>query len=234
MLRHKILAATTSLLILATSVAAADAQGTLNTACSEGVVEIQANYINDGSQPDWVGLVVTRDRVGLCDEPVVILPEMWPLPELFVPTDYGFSEIPPAMDQYFRYILQAVDSAGELHLVEPQGDLLCHDFAACGPAVAARGFLWDTGDWSGIEPCPATCWFEVCVGPLDIDGLDPEVWETYVNTGIPVNLYGEAFVSGMPVSPCLIVSDVQPTEGGECGPAPTAPTSWSSLKHRYR
>lgn len=218
-----------------TAATAAPAQGSLGAECAGGVVHVSAGFFNGGYGDEYVGLVVTRDWVGACDGLVLITAEPYPLPELYEYTEFSFTHTPPELDKYFGYRLWLADSGGHLFSPGPAGDLLPYDFAACGPAVAVRGRLTCDGDWYGIEPCPDTCWGEICsFQPLTMDEIEPEVYEPYVNTGIPVDLYGEAFVDGMPGSPCLIVTDLQPTPDGECGPVPTEARSWSAIKEHYR
>jgi hypothetical protein len=211
--------------------------GALSAQCVDGLIVIDASFFNDGNSDDWLGLVVTRDWVGACDDPVIITPEPWPLPALWELGHYAMTDVPPEADTYFGYRLWGIDDEGELIPVMPSGDTLQYDFAACGAAVAVRGFLIGDPPWEiYVGPCPGTCWDEICDAyePVDVSGVAPDVYEPYLDSGIPVDLYGRAVADGMPVSPCLMLEDVQPTVDGECGPIPTTPSSWSTVKARYR
>ena len=172
----------------------------------------------------------------MCDEEVVISEEPWPLPPPDVYVEYQMSEVPPAPNTYFGYTVKAIDAEGILHSITSP-NFHTHDFAACGDAVATRGYLTGYGPYDlWIEACPETCWGEICdfYQNIDVSEIDPEDYEMYINTGIPVDLYGEAFVDYMPGAPCLRLSDIEPTAGGECGPLPPRPISWSGLKSIYR
>ena len=197
-------------------------------------MELDIGIGNDNFPPDWIGIVVERSWVGSCGTETRITPVPLPIPPAGQNARHLLHDPVPARNRYFTYKALAIDAQGMLHWPPGNGDIQPYNHGTCGDAIAARGYLVDSPHWGiGMEPCE--CW-EVCdlSWLISFSGVEPSEYEPYVNQPIVVDLYGNAYVSYMPNSPCVEVTRVMPTAGEECSPMPAARKSWTALKVLYR
>ena len=226
-----------TLLILALLVAAAsgaDAGVSLGASCSGGVVHVAFGVFNDGSYEDAVGIVVVRSWVGACGLETIVSPAPFPIPAPWTEAGTSFDDAVPETGKYFRYMAFVLLQDGGLRPAPGQGDPLPYAYAACGEAVAARGYLLaDTGSAPAgcvpFEPCLDDCWFlEFGWYPvyLDLSALDPATYAPYVGQPVAVDVYGRIYVDGMPGASGLYdITRVEPSPDGACGPIPAHTTS---------
>jgi hypothetical protein len=235
-----------TLLILALPLVAAsgaEAGVSLGASCPDGTMHVAFGVFNDGSYEDAVGIVVVRSWVGACGLETIVSPAPFPIPAFWTEAGTSFDDAVPATGKYFQYRAYALLEGGGLRPAPGQGDPLPYAYAACGEAVAARGYLLEDsgsppGGYVRFEPCLDDCWFlEFGWYPvyLDLSALDPAIYAPYVGQPVAVDVYGRIYVDGMPGASGLYdITRVEPSPDGACGPIPARTTSWGSLKNRYR
>jgi hypothetical protein len=216
---------------LAVLAPAAGASVDLNAQCDGTTVSVSVWAFNDDYPPAWVGMVVERSWVGTCEPGVIVTAAPLDLPAPMEEIHHVFEDAVPEGDHAYWYRAFMVDADGELTPAPAGFEILPYDAASCGAAVLSRGFLLSGGP--NFEACADLCWVD-CYAGINLNDLPPEVWQPYVDSGIPVDIYGTAQLDGMPVVSCIFVSDVQPAPGGECGPVPARRLPWSAVKARYR
>ena len=170
--------------------------------------------------------------IGSCDEALRINPTGFPYPPHMTQAVFGLTLPAFNEDRYVSYSLFREDAEGNVFPAYASGDLLSHTFEACPEdALFARGRIRRSGTEYYIEVCPDHCWI-----PYDLDFSFAEPgWEVYVDTDSVVNVFGEAFVDGMPGASRLEVSRVSlETDPDGCDAVAVEPLNWGSLKAIYR
>jgi hypothetical protein len=216
--------------------------------CEGDSATITVSIVNDYDN-EYVGVVVSRRTVGLCDEPVLISPEPVPMPvhtigDRSLAVQTTFTVPIPHRNVHYEFIARAVDLSGAL--VIPQGGTFYYppghlsDIAASGEAPAMRGVMIITGSMTpgyyniATIPCQDGCWGDLAYTEL-VWGVSEE-HPLYVNAVPGVVDFIGVFnqFDGMPGSDMTTYTDVRPAPEGACGPVPTAVTSWGELKAMYR
>ncbi|MBK7771130.1 MAG: hypothetical protein IPI48_11605 [bacterium] len=215
--------------------------------CLDGahVVTVAGSYFAPVAG-EYDHLVLRREAIGIC-EPAVYL-EDTPLP--FEPVDEGgysrFSStvavIPPRDDVVYRYVPFAVRPDGSRqHLTHNcDADIRSYALTNCGTAPFLRGrvdftivggpqfFFW-------IVPCEADCWTEFMSGQLGESELTALAGESAFGLiGQVVDVYGRRTYCGMPGDPGFIITGVERTVDGACGPVPVEAVGWGHVKAMYR
>jgi hypothetical protein len=232
------------MLLLLLAAPAAEAGVALGADCAGGTtVHVQLHVFTDYGEEDLLGVVVQRSWVGACGLELMVTAEPFPFPPLLTGTIYSFDDHVPQAGRYFMYRAYVMTASGELRPATGLGDPLPYDYAACGEAVATRGYLLGIAAASPsvyveFAPCQDDCWFmEFGWYPayLDVSGLDPAMYEPYLGQPIAVDIYGDIYVDGMPgASGIYDITRIEPSPDGVCGPVPARRTSWGALKHSYR
>lgn len=216
---------------LAGAVVPAAASVSLGAHCANGTVScsLYVSYAGD----EYPAVVLQWRHLNVCDEPWHPV-DMEPLP---IPIEWytTYSLAFPAHDpeEWVVYKAFYVDTQGGLHPADGAG-WWPSDEVTCANPILVRGYLRDEWGEVWIEPCPDTCWlWESVVFTRD---LEPGTWEHLVDSGIPVNIWGNFRDDEMPgasgIWPTAIVP-VGPDEG--CDPAiATVRATWSGLKAMYR
>ena len=200
----------------------------LTSACGSFAVELTAELDIVTELPAaWIGWVVTRVALGVC-EPVTVVHGPVPFPD--GARTYQFTDPSAETSRAYAYRLMAVDAAGNRSYVGSGGNFppgyYQSAYATCEDAIAFRGRLLGSDLMPSTEPCEDQCW------PLlsFVSGL-PEVLQPLVGTSAIVELRGPlddefegtylAEVTGWNVL-------------ADCGTVPEAGRSWSALKAGYR
>ncbi len=230
-----------SLACIALFPALASAQAILHAARVGGEIQVSVEVIWIDMPAEYTSVVVQRWTNGLCDDYLVVSPAPMPR-EVRPPQDpasqYSFSEPVPAENRCFGYVVRAVDGEGGLHTVAGAGEMP-FDYVVCGTAIVSRGTLAvDISNLTGpplFTACAQGCWVDgYGFGAVNFDAVDPATYAPYRNTGLPVDIYGEIFVSDMIPNVVIVASQIVLTPSGECGPVPVQPMSWGSVKTIYR
>jgi len=220
-----------ALFLVLISVSCAGASVDLNAHCTDGTISISVTIFNYEYPAEWVGLVIQRSWVGACGTETIITDPPLALPPHMEQLYHLVTEPMLEDDHYFKYRAFMVDDVGNLTPAPGGFEVLPYDLAGCGEPVATRGFL--RSDGPNFEVCPDMCWLD-CPGGIYFGALPPEIYEPYIDSGIPIDVYGEVILDGMIPVPCVVVSDILPTPSGECGPVPVERTTWSTIKSWYR
>jgi hypothetical protein len=223
---------TAALILVLVSVTGAGASVDLDAHCQGGTITIGVHIFNYEYPPEWVGLVIQRSWNGACGTEEIITDPPLALPPNMEDIYHTVTEPMLEDDHYFAYEAFMVDEDGNLTPAPAGFEVLPYDLAGCGEAVATRGYLLSI--YGEFAVCPDLCWLDCYPGGIALWELPPEIYEPYVDSGIPVDVYGEVILDGMPPVPCVLVSDIVPTPGGECGPVPAQRTTWSAIKSWYR
>jgi hypothetical protein len=211
----------------------ADATGYLSTHCDGTAVTISLEIFNDlDPLYDGLPIIFKQRQIGTCAAQVELV-----TPELLMPAypslaTVSFVVTAPQADLYYSYSAYVVLPGGTHQYLS----FATHE-SGCGQAIAARGYLTEGDIYLTFMPCGNTCWDGVIYpgGGVDASGLDPSVYLWAVNSGIPVDLYGDGGPSiPMPGSPELFLSGLQPTPGGDCDAVGEQEVNWGSFKAQYR
>ncbi len=220
--------------------------------CNGPVATVQISILNNYGS-DFSGLILTRQAIGLCEDPVVVTSSPIPLPsESTSPPpateDWVFHEIPiavPYPNVNFKFTALLVDESG-IHYPVPQDytfypPSVPSDVSSNGDAPIMRGSLM--GLPCGLEgsfnifvtPCEEGCWGEPemsfiaeCVNQDDILFL-------HCYQGI-VDILGLPFEPNGMVTPFYIysITDIVAAPDGACSPVPVEEISFGALKAQYR
>lgn len=205
----------------------------LESSCDGTEITITLAVFNDISQEaEGLEILVKQEMVGICGPEVTLdAPPMF-LPAYATGYEVTFSVQAPIPDLFYAF---------NAYYVLPDGSHFPLYFASheagCGLAIAARGLLVEGTEGITYSPCPDDCWTGVVYegGLLGFYMLAPEQYEAFVGTNIPVDLYG---IPGspypMPGDFQLVVTQIQPSTLGSCGPVPSETINWGSMKARYR
>ena len=134
--------------------------------------------------------------------------------------------------RYVRYQLVRIDSEGNEFPLPDSGDGQSWTLEACTTeAIFTRGVLWNFTGAVTLIVCDGHCWEF-----MDFRFDEAEVgWESLVNSGQVVNVYGEAYVNGIPGGTYLKVSRVEPVvDASGCDAVSEEMNSWGSVKATYR
>jgi hypothetical protein len=224
------------LLIPATALAGAG----VSAHCDGGDIAVSVVLFNDEFPPEWTGFVVQRSQVGVCGNETIITEEPLPVPtEMWIEVFHNLSDSYVDEGVYQVYQIFATNAAGDLLPVWGMGMPGTHDFAACGEALATRGFLtvesYEYFELT-ITECPDNCWLG-CGGQGYMNVTEEQFNELlpYVFDQIPVDLYGVLQHQGMPVMYCPYeVTRIEPSPNGVCGPVPAVKRTWDGVKAYYR
>ncbi|PJA73999.1 hypothetical protein CO151_11545 [bacterium CG_4_9_14_3_um_filter_65_15] len=220
-----------SILFVAVLPAAALAGGALSASCQGDSVHIGIAVIGYFDTPQFAN--VEARVLGSCEPAVRLNPEPFPWSETeYEPVFYDFTVPDFGPGRYVEYMLYREDLEGNRYMVVPMGDPVPYDMEACSDdAVFIRGKLWNYSGYLTLEVCENHCWTAIDL----MFGHAAPGWDGYVNTGQVVDLYGEAYVDGMPGGTALDVFRVDPVTDPEgCNAVPEAQTSWGRLKAQYR
>jgi len=214
------------LLVLSVSGAVAQVDNNINVTTTAGSSFIQVNITMDigGNLPtSWVGWVVDRRTIGVC-EPEVRLGSVSP----FEPGEHTYqifdSNVEEERTYYYR--VYAVDDQGSRQYLGspplfPPG-YYHDDFASPGGSgIVAQGVTVDLGWTLGIVICPGFCWQELSF----VSGAPPglEAGAMVQITGTIDNEFEGPYISS--ISDWMVIP--------ECGPVSNEATSWGELKARY-
>jgi len=208
------------------------AMADLSATCEGGTMEITIHIMDTNlvEGPDFAGIHIYRQALGLCDE-ISLTPD-GPLPWPALDGQAGicyFTDASAEDDQGYYYVFRVLDHDGNIVAAPYQG-MPNEDFTGCGDWALARGELsvfWD-GDLAmpSIEACE--CWipeghFETLLPTEDWIGLVGQV----------VEVRGEYIFNGMPGPSIYSMESLVQIESCE-NPVGTQAISLSSLKTRYR
>ncbi len=196
----------------------------------------------------FTGLVLVREAIGVCREPVT-LPDP-PLPFDPQPTSEGFeytatAVLPaPAEAAVYRYTPYGVRPDGSLEILHAHcsADDRSYALIACSDVPLARGTVVVDPDYANsgtaavvFDNCADDCWTERIGAYLDLDTFTAltghSAWDLY---GVTVDVYGTRTWCTMLGGDYHTVTRIELTTGGGCGSVPGAPTSWGRLKAQYR
>lgn len=219
---------------------AAQAGVGISAGCSGSAMDLNVVVFNDEFPAEWTGLVVQRSLLGLCDSETIITAEPLPIPEEhFTEVFYPLSDAEVEAGLFYVYTVFAINEAGDLLPVWGMGSPPLTALAACGQAVATRGqVVVQSYEYleMRINECTDSCWLGC--GGMGILSLTEEQFNAllpYAASQVPVDIYGTFAYSGMPTYYCLEeITGWQPSPAGQCGPVPVQPSTWGSLKARYR
>lgn len=218
-------------LVLALTPASGFAGGSLGAHCVGDSVQIGIAVIGYFDTPQFAN--VEARILGSCEPAVRLNPEPFPWSEAeYEPVFYQFTIPDFGPGRYVMYRLYREDLEGNRYPVGPMGDPVPYDMEACSDdAVFIRGKLWNYAGYLTLEVCENHCWTAIDL----MFGHAAPGWDVYVNTGQVVDLYGEAYVDGMPGGTALDVFRVDPVTDSEgCNAVPDDRASWGSLKAQYR
>jgi hypothetical protein len=209
----------------------------VGASCTNGVVTCGVSIFN--AEYDWQGVVLQWRHLNICDEPWEPV-DMDPLP-LGPPYSHVTHTLTfPAHDpdEWVDYQAFYIDSAGALHPA-PGGGWASRDAVSCADLILTRGYLVDEYNPPHVwfEACPDTCWYFGRWGEwLFTWELEPGTWEQYVDTGIPVNVWGEYHDDEMPGGAGIIATRIEAVPAGEgCGPPVASErATWGMVKSLYR
>jgi hypothetical protein len=197
----------------------------------EGTVSIFNQYVQEGPV-DGYELLFEQSLVGSCEPPVRFMAV--PLPEPFHTVEYPISRLVTENNRLFRFeILLKKPDGSVLNLSRPR--VPSWNVVSCGESVAARGYLTNLDQYNYVELtlCPGACDTWPCTG-IDLGQIPEDQWLPFLDSGIPVDVYGYYSLYSMPGGACLIAQKIVPTPSDECGPVALEKNTWCSLKARYR
>ena len=209
----------------------AQVDNNINVLASGGAASIQVDITMDigGTlDPSWVGWVVDRRTIGLC-EPDLRVSSVMPF-EVGEHT-YQVTDSAVLQDVTYKYRVYALDDQGDRQYLGspmewPPG-YYHDDYASLGGnGIVARGTLVDLGWTLGIEVCAGFCWEYISF----ISDYPPELAEG-AGTGVVVLIHGTI---GNEFEGPFIGTVTEWEIVGECGAVPNEDTSWGGLKARYR
>jgi len=221
-----------AVILLLTGVGAPAQADYLGAQCEGDSVRFTIGAFGYFEDPAGQSLFIEARVVGSCDEGARINPESFPYPPYLRQVTYGVTLPAYSTERYVFYRLYREDGEGNVFPAETSGDLLPYTYEACTTdAVFARGWLVRSASEVIIEVCTDHCWEW---WPLDFVDATPG-WESFVDTGSLVNVYGEVFVDGMPGASRLVVSRVVlETDAAGCDAVSSGFSNWGSLKATYR
>jgi hypothetical protein len=203
---------------------------TVSATCTDGTISCTVGV---GREDDMQGAVLQWRYLNVCDDPWrPVEMEPLPIPPFFEEHSLTF----PAhdSDEWVEYAAFYVDADGSLHEAYGTPWGRSSDEVTCANPILVRGYLQGEPGVYIIGPCPETCWlWETLVVPFE---LEPGTWEYLVNSGIPVNIWGEYHVDEMPGATGVYATAVEPTAPGEdCAAAiATEPVTWGAVKSLYK
>ena len=223
---RRILIVVLVLLALSVSGAVAQVDNNINVIATGGASSIQVVITMDigGKLPvSWVGWVVDRRSIGLC-EPEVRLGSVSPFES--GEHTYQVNDANVMEDRTYYYRVYAVDDQGSRHYLGspplfPPG-YYHDDYASLGDSgIVAKGVAVDLGWTLGIVVCPGFCWEALSFISEVPPGL--EAGNMVQITGTIDNEFEGPYISS--ITDWMIIP--------ECGSVPNEATSWGELKARY-
>lgn len=224
-------------IILFTLVSPAVAGVSTYALVDETEVQVIVTVMNDWLEdPAGKAIRVTGQILGTCEDPFPVSEEDVPIPPFLGYEEYSFTIANPDPQRFFMYLARGVNPDGSTFGLPGAGDVGPVDFGGLEDAVIARGWLTSSSQYDAVlEPCPDTCWLatpEACPIYLNAGGNDVA---QYIDSGIPVDLYGHSTINGLLGNECLGVTAVLPTMGPEgCGSVSVQTLRFGALKARYR
>lgn len=215
--------------------------------CVDGahVVTVAGGYY-EPIAGEYDHFVLRREAIGIC-EPDVYL-EDTPLP--FEPVDefdyWSFSATitltPPRDDVVYRYVPFAVRPDGSRQSITHNCDADVRSYALtnCGTAPFLRGHVQGilvigSPYYFRIVPCEDDCWSEYLYWEFSESELTALAGESAFGlVGHVVDVYGRRTYCGMPGDPGHIVTRLDRTADGACGPVPVEAVGWGHVKAMYR
>jgi len=232
---RRALAAAFILLFARGSMAAVDTY-----AMAAGDTIVVRSTITGGTAYAGQSLVIMAELVGSGQSPEVITPTPLPIEAVDTEQVVIFRYLPPERERFYVIESRLIDQSGTLSVPQRSTCVPPRAYAACGPAIAARGRLVGAGasivvevdvcEGSNWVPCGAY-WFAMDAAPG---------WEGLVGTGIIVNIYANAVyypvtACTMPPPVCGNIVRVEPVTGPQgCNAVAVANETWGSLKSRFR
>ena len=200
--------------------------------CTGDSLHVSVLPVGDFLDPAGKSAHVRAQVIGSCEPAVEISPQPIPFPPLWEVATTQFTV--PTIDtgRYMYFEVFGLDEQGHEFSVGDSGDLLQFAMVACtGDAVFGRGHIIGGGGVTVLDPCADHCWIGM---PLDFSQAEPG-WEAYASAGTLVNVYGQAYIDGMPPGPYFVVSRVVPeVDAAGCDAVGTSMISWGALKGSYR
>lgn len=208
------------------------ASSSLHADCDSGSMDIIIAVFDTDliEGPDFAGIHIYRQTLGLCNEvslnPDAALP--WPALEGQEGVCY-FTDATAEEDQGYIYLFRVLDHDGNIVAAPNQG-MPNKDFTGCGDWALTRGEL--SVVWNGDQAVPSIaaceCWipeglFETLVPTDDWIGLVGQV----------VEVRGDYIFNGMPGPAEYRMESLVQIESCE-NPVGTQAISLSNLKARYR
>ena len=220
----------------------------LQAECDAGTATITVSMLNTYGQ-EYVGVVVMREPIGVCEDPVMVTTEPIPLPPETSPTwenvvSTTITASIPVDNVNYKFTAYLTDSQGGLAPVT--GAVLYprfypFDVTSCGAAVIMRGslhsqFTTTPGYYSiWVTACSDGCWGDQDPIMIDESVTPDNPLFQYSNTGV-VDIIGKPFEPDGMMYPYFlyVVDGVQAAPAGACGPVPNESRSWGHLKAMYR
>ncbi|MBK7189603.1 MAG: hypothetical protein IPH86_13185 [bacterium] len=204
----------------------------LAVACAGDSLHVCVLLTGDFLDPAGKSAHVRARVIGSCEPAVEISPQPIPFPPMWELADTVFTV--PTIDggRYMYFEIFGRDEQGHEFSVGDSGDILQYDMEACASdAVFGRGHIVGAGGTIILDPCAGHCWIGI---PLDFSEAEPG-WEAIIGAGALVNVYGQAYVSGMPPGSFFLVSRVVPeADPAGCDALGISVISWGALKGAYR
>jgi hypothetical protein len=224
--------------------ASGECQGTIHSVHVSGYyIEEIGGEIVDG---DISGIVFKCEAIGIC-EPSFFSPPLpfdpQPNPQGGFPEYYAeYSIEPPLSGVAYRYTPYGVRPDGTLVSTMHHCDADSRSYAlvGCEDTPIARGVFVIDGNSGGdllfgIQNCGEDCWTEYIgtyLGPSAVQELSGQPWESLL--GRVVDIFGTRTYCAMPGGDYHVITRIELSEGGACGPVPTQIETWSGLKAQYR
>lgn len=221
--------------------------GAAGVSCLDGthVVTVAGSYY-EPIVGEYDHLVLRREAVGIC-EPDAYLDDT-PLP--FEPVDQGgysvfsatITVMPPRADVVYRYVPFAVRPDGSRQIISAYCDADFRGYALtdCGTAPFLRGHVQGilvigSPYYFRIVPCEDDCWTEYLYWEFSESELTALAGESAFGlVGRVVDVYGRRTYCGMPGDPGHIITRLERTVDGACGPVPVEAVGWGHVKAMYR
>jgi|GEM_PF-4564832 len=205
----------------------------LGFVCEGDSLRVSVFLFGDFPAPTGIVANIRASVIGDCAPPVVVNAAPIPYPAFMMhsTTELKVAAIDPG--RYMHLELFGVYPDGQEFAVGDSGDALHFDYGACGADVIfGRGRI-ETRPGMGhfLAPCDDHCWIPMF---LSFDHAAPG-WDAYVDSGAVVNIYGDAYVDGMPGGTYFSVTRVTPElDPAGCEALASDAQSWGTVKGMFR
>ena len=225
----------TVILVVATtlSLAASAHAAALGFICEGDSLRVSVFLSGEFQDPTGIVANIRASVIGDCTPAVVVNAAPIPYPAFMTHSTVELMVAAIDPTRYMHLELFGVYPGGQEFAVGDSGDALHYDYGACGTDVIfGRGRI---EAWPGmgylLAPCEDHCWIGMT---LLFDHSEPG-WEAYVDSGTIVNIYGDAYVDGMPGGTYFSVTHVTPElDPAGCEALASAVQSWGTVKAMFR